>query len=278
MKRVMVWDAPNMDMQLADIFGGGKPSQRPNMQRLMDWLVERAEDDELLACVFVNIGAMAAANEKFHGWLRYLSNQGFFVFAKHKDQQGQGDIDEDMVKYIMDNLDDCREVIIASHDAKCFESLVGPLRNRGITVTVLGFTGFLNGYDRVPDVNVLDLEWVPGVFSIPLPRELNIWNLPSGGKLFEPVTRRRLRPRSQRTSGKPEEAWRDQKLGGAMTGIKRCDVFVTALADHEPSIRTIGDLVNLTLKELLAVDGIGKTTAGLIVQRLSELKLSLCDG
>jgi len=278
MKLVMVWDNPNMDRQLSEIFGGGRPPRRPHMIHLLKWLRERAGDDELLACIFANISAVAATNEKFHAYLQMMHDRGFAVFAKHKDQDGQGDIDADMVAYITKHLDDCREVIIASHDAKCFETLIPELLARGITVTVLGYTGLMNGYDRIPGVEMIDLEWVPGVFATPLPREFNIWNIPAEGKLFEPAVQPRRGPRLRRAAAKPENAWRRQKLRDAMSGVKRSRTFVPALAELEPSVKTLGDLVNMTRKDLLAVNGIGKTTADDIIQKLTELGHPLSGG
>ena len=80
-RHVLVWDAPNVDMTLANIIDG-KPTAkiRPDLATLGDWLVEAAEPDEPIeACVFVNVAAHAAA--PLRGWVMWLLEQGFRVFA-----------------------------------------------------------------------------------------------------------------------------------------------------------------------------------------------------
>src|SRR5207244_3034707 len=54
-RRLLVWDAPNIDVALGIILGGRapRPQERPRFDQLGRWLVERSLPDEVPeACVF----------------------------------------------------------------------------------------------------------------------------------------------------------------------------------------------------------------------------------
>lgn len=197
--RILVWDAPNMDMALSEIYGCFPLlGQRPNLEKLMHWYAKRCEDEKFEACVFVNISVSNGSNPKFHGWLRYLSTNGFTVFAKSKEKDGLGDIDDDMLSYISKYIDsNLSEVIIASHDAKCFAAISGELVARKIRVIILGFSELVNGYNLSEQIQFLDLEAIPLVFSEPLPRHINIWQLSLEGQFFPPSGKPRTQGRTQ---------------------------------------------------------------------------------
>lgn len=157
------------------------------MDVVMSWFVARCGTDKPVACIFANVRPNEASNPKFHGWLRYLSGKDFWLFLKPKDADGKGDIDNDMLKFIRDRQDDdLAEVIIASHDAKCFNDLITELTAAGVKVTILGYTELVNAFDFSTNLGFMDLEAVPNVFSQPLPRFPNIWHLLPEGAFFNP--------------------------------------------------------------------------------------------
>ena len=200
MNRILIWDAPNMDMALGNFYDRPPVAQeRPNMGRLMNWLVQRCGEEDLpRACVFVNIITGRPSNPRFHNWLRYLSTQGYYVFAKPKDDDGSGDVDEDMLKFIREWTNaDLREVIIASHDAQCFQEIVTELTSNGVDVLLLGFSEQANGWDDSATRMFMDLQSVPGIFDQPPPRHIDIWSLPAEGQIFEPSGRPRAEPPSR---------------------------------------------------------------------------------
>jgi len=162
------------------------------MDAVMTWFVARCGTDKPVACIFANVKPNEASNPKFHGWLRYLLGKDFCLFLKPKDASGEGDIDDDMLQFIRARQgDDLAEVIIASHDAKCFNDLITELTTAGVKVTVLGYTELVNGFDFSANLSFMDLEAVPNGFSQPLPRFPNIWCLPDEGTYFNPSDRLR---------------------------------------------------------------------------------------
>lgn len=202
MRRILVWDTPNMDMALGQILGRTPiATERPNMGSVINWFVGRCGEDEPIACIFVNIPPGEVSNPKFHGWLRYLSTQGFSIFAKPKGANGDGDIDDDMLRFIRDRRgDDTAEVIVASHDAACFNDLIGELTAAGVKSTVVGYSELVNGYDLSgKQAGFIELEAIPGVFAHSLPRHINIWHLPADGIFFEASGKPARNSRSNRS-------------------------------------------------------------------------------
>lgn len=160
------------------------------MDAVMSWFVARCGTDKPVACIFANVRPNEASNPKFYGWIRYLLDKGFSLFVKPKDASGEGDIDDDMLQFIRARQgDDLAEVIIASHDVKCFKDLITELTAAGVKVTVLGYTELVNGFDFSTNPSFMDLEAVPGGFPQPLPRFPNIWHLPPEGAFFDPADR-----------------------------------------------------------------------------------------
>lgn len=184
-RHVLVWDAPNIDMTLATIIEG-KPTarERPDLAVLGDWLVDHvAADDEVEACVFINVAPHVAG--VLRGWVLWLLEEGFRVFAKPK--QGESDVDEDMLDHLWSRFDDggLAAVYVGSNDSRAFSAPLHELVDHGVAVTVLGFAEYAGGMANDPELRFVDLESVDGLFSEQLPR-LTLETLPAEGRWFEP--------------------------------------------------------------------------------------------
>jgi putative heme uptake system protein len=185
-RHVLVWDAPNVDMTLANIIDG-KPTakERPDLAVLGEWLVDHAETgDEVEACVFVNVAPHVAG--PMRGWVLWLLEQGYRVFAKPK--QGDSDVDDDMIDHLWARQEDgdLSAVYVGSNDARAFAEPLEELADLGVAVTVLGFSEYAGGLSAVDGVRFVDLEAIEGLFAEPLPR-LNLELLPVDGRWFEPT-------------------------------------------------------------------------------------------
>jgi putative heme uptake system protein len=185
-RHVLVWDAPNVDMTLANIIDG-KPTakERPDLAVLGEWLVDHAAaTDDVEACVFVNVAPHVAG--PMRGWVLWLLEQGFRVFAKPK--HGDSDVDDDMIEHLWDRYDggDLEAVYVGSNDAKAFIEPLSHLADRGVAVSVLGFAEYAGGLSGLGDVRFVDLETIDGLFAEPLPR-LTLETLPEDGRWFEPT-------------------------------------------------------------------------------------------
>jgi putative heme uptake system protein len=185
---VLVWDAPNVDMTLANIIDG-KPTakDRPDMAVLGSWLVDHADDpDDVEACIFVNVAPHVAG--PMRGWVLWLLEQGYRVFAKPK--HGDSDVDDDMLDLLWQRQaeGDLEAVYVGSNDARAFVEPLAELAERGVSVTVLGFAEYAGGLSTVEGVRFVDLEAVEGLFAEALPR-LNLELLPTDGRWFEPTGR-----------------------------------------------------------------------------------------
>ncbi|MDY7102665.1 MAG: NYN domain-containing protein [Actinomycetota bacterium] len=185
--RLTVWDAPNMDMSLGTVLGA-RPGQdtRPDYTAVATWLCRRAPAVETIeAVVFANIPP--GAEERMGGWVIAVRQAGFGVYARPKND-ADSDVDEAMVALVEARRDEgeLAELIVASHDARCFGPVADDLTADGTVVTVLGYRELLTGY-RDHDVTVVDIEDVPGAFSKPLPRS-HLFDLPAEGRWLPPLT------------------------------------------------------------------------------------------
>jgi putative heme uptake system protein len=184
-RHVLVWDAPNVDMTLANIIDGKPtPKERPDLAVLGAWLVERAgEDDDVEACVFVNVAPHVAG--PMRGWVLWLLEQGFRVFAKPK--LADSDVDDDMIDHLWDRYDggDLESVYVGSNDARAFLEPLSELADNDVHVHVLGFAELAGGLSTADHVDFIDLEAIDGLFAEPLPR-LTLETLPEEGRWFEP--------------------------------------------------------------------------------------------
>ena len=184
-RHVLVWDAPNIDMTLATIIEGKPtPKDRPDLAVLGEWLVDHAEvGDEVEACVFINVAPHVAG--VLRGWVLWLLEEGFRVFAKPK--QGDSDVDEDMLAHLADRAaeGDLDAVYVGSNDARAFVGPLEGLAEDGVAVNVLGFAEYAGGMAARPWLRFVDLESIEGLFAEPLPR-LSLETLPADGRWFEP--------------------------------------------------------------------------------------------
>lgn len=186
-RHLLVWDAPNIDMTIANIIDD-KPTakERPDLKVLGDWLVDHAEPgDEVEACVFVNVAPHVAG--PLRGWVLWLLEEGFRVFAKPK--AGDSDVDDDMLDHIERRLDggDLVQVYVGSNDARNFvEPLEGYVADERVSATVLGFAEYAGQLSQSDAFEFVDLESIPGLFQVPLPR-INLEELPNEGRWFEPI-------------------------------------------------------------------------------------------
>lgn len=184
-RHLLVWDAPNIDMTLANIIEG-KPTarERPDMQVLGSWLVERAGRGVAVeGCVFVNVAPHVAG--PLRGWVLWLLEEGFRVFAKPKTDDS--DVDADILAHIHHRRDqgDLATVYVGSNDARNFLEPLENLAGAGVEVVVLGFAEYAGELSGSTTLTFVDLEDVPGLFSEALPR-INLEALPPEGRWFEP--------------------------------------------------------------------------------------------
>jgi putative heme uptake system protein len=187
-RHVLLWDAPNLDMTLSNIIAG-KPTvrERPDLAVLGEWLVDHVgPSDEVEACVFVNVASHVAG--PMRGWVLWLLEQGYRVFAKPK--HGDSDIDDDMVAHLQERFahGDLDAVYVGSNDAAAFQQPLEDLAERGVAVSVLGFAEYAGSLSLLPHIRFVDLESIDGLFAEPLPR-LTLEGLPETGRWFEPTGR-----------------------------------------------------------------------------------------
>lgn len=185
-RHLLVWDAPNIDMTLANIIDG-KPTarERPDLNVLGRWLLDGAgSGDQVEACVFINVAPHVA--EAMRGWVLWLLEEGFRVFAKPKD--GESDVDQDMLDHIRHRQAEggLTAVYVGSNDAKNFVEPLEQLAMDDVNVLVLGFAEYAGALSTSELLGFRDLEDVPGLFSEPLPR-INLEALPAEGRWFEPT-------------------------------------------------------------------------------------------
>jgi uncharacterized protein len=178
---VLAWDAPNIDMTLTQLLGHKpEPGDRPDMRAMLRWLVDqRAPDDDVQAAVFVNVPTQRPRG--IQGWISFLQNIGYHVFAKPK--AGDSDIDEAMLGYLRSKVGEGARLFVASNDARRFAD---PLRElaRSVAVTVLGFVEAAGDLAEGEGWEFVDLQDVPDVITAPLNRT-RLDTLPHDGGWFE---------------------------------------------------------------------------------------------
>lgn len=185
-RRLLVWDAPNMDMCLAEVIGERPTAAtRPDLEAVMHWMRARARpEDDVEACVFINVPP--GFESAMGSWVVSLRHAGYAVFAKPK-RSHKDDVDGDILSHVERRFarGSLVELVVASHDAKAF---AGPLRRyakSGVAVMVLGYREKDAFAATSPELIFVDLEDLTGVFARPLPRT-NLFDLPPGGRWFEP--------------------------------------------------------------------------------------------
>lgn len=167
---LLVWDAPNIDMTLAQVIGTRPgPESRPRFDALGRWLVRGAGEADVEACVFANVPPQNAVNMR--GWVETLRAFGFAVFARPK-LQPSDDVDDAMLEHIARRAGErqLRRVVVASGDGRNFRQPLDELADTGVEVVVLSFAEIAGYAQESGKLTFLDLEDVPGVFTSPLNR------------------------------------------------------------------------------------------------------------
>jgi putative heme uptake system protein len=184
---LLVWDAPNIDMTLANVIGA-RPSatSRPRFDAVARWLLASADDREVEGCVFANVPPGAAATMR--GWVEAIRSFGYAVFARPKLGPGD-DIDADMLSHIAQRArtHHLHRLVVASGDGRNFSEPLELLAQDGVEVVVLSFVEVAGYAQESEMLTFVDLEDVPGAFTSPLPR-VRLDNLPEGGAWL-PATR-----------------------------------------------------------------------------------------
>jgi uncharacterized protein len=185
---LLVWDAPNVDMTLSNVLGGGRPDPRlrPRFDAVARWLLTTAGDHEVEGTVFTNVPPGGAVSMR--SWIEAIRSFGYDVFARPKLNPGD-DVDDDMVEHIRRRAVTHRlhRVVVASGDGRNFLEPLEELARSGVEVVVLSFSE-VAGYAQESElISFVDLEDVPGAFTTPLPR-VRLDNLPVGGAWL-PATR-----------------------------------------------------------------------------------------
>lgn len=178
---LMVWDAPNIDMTLANIIGR-RPTQatRPRYDQVAHWFVGQAEDRDVQAVVFTNYAEGTAA--AIRPWLEAVRLMGYDVFVKPKLDPGD-DIDDDMLAHIRHVSADRRltRLVVLSGDGRAFEDELALLATAGVNVTVVSFLEVASWARQSPLLTFVDLEEIPGAFTQPLPQRMRLEDLPPEG-------------------------------------------------------------------------------------------------
>ena len=185
---LLVWDAPNMDMTLANLLGGRPTSRtRPRFDVVGRWLVRRARTlgAQAEAALFINVPPDSAAS--IAPFVHAVRSFGFAVFARPK-IDGLGDIDDDMLGHLRARHSEglLAEVIVASHDGQAFLDPLRQLSASGVRTTVLGFEEYASWTGADDGLQFLDLEEIDGTFESPLNR-VSIQRLPAEGAWLPPL-------------------------------------------------------------------------------------------
>jgi putative heme uptake system protein len=183
---LLVWDAPNIDMTLANVIGARpSPASRPRFDAIARWFVESAADREVEGSVFTNVPPGASTGMR--GWIEALRSFGYAVFAKPK-LHSDDDVDLSMLQHITDRSRSHRLVrlVVASGDGRNFTEPLEALARDGVEVVVLSFSE-VAGYAMESELlRFVDLEDVPGAFTTPLDR-VRLDDLPPEGAWLRPT-------------------------------------------------------------------------------------------
>jgi uncharacterized protein len=183
---LLVWDAPNIDMTLANVIGARpSPASRPRFDAIARWFVEGAGDREVEGSVFTNIPPGASTGMR--GWIEALRSFGYAVFAKPK-IHADDDVDLSMLQHITDRdaTHQLVRLVVASGDGRNFTEPLEALARDGVEVVVLSFSE-VAGYAMESEVlQFVDLEDVPGAFTTPLDR-VRLDALPPEGAWLRPT-------------------------------------------------------------------------------------------
>lgn len=188
-RRLLVWDAPNLDFILGNLLGRRtpRPEERPRFDTLARWLVDRTAPGEVPeATVFINLPPDRV--EQVRGFIDFLRSTGFGVFAKPK-VRDEDDIDAELLAHITARAADgpVSEVLLASCDQYRDRpgQTLADLAQR-VPLTVLGFREVCTAAITMDGVGFIDLEDIPGLFEVALTREVPLESLPLEGAWLPP--------------------------------------------------------------------------------------------
>lgn len=177
---LLVWDAPNVDMTLANVIGARPtPASRPRFDAVARWLLAGSGEREVEGCIFANVPQGGAVTMR--GWVEAIRSFGYAVFARPK-LGPDDDVDEDMVRHIGTRARSGRlhRLVVASGDGRNFLEPLEELARAGVEVVVLSFSEVAGYAQESALLGFVDLEDVPGAFTSPLPR-VRLDNLPPEG-------------------------------------------------------------------------------------------------
>jgi putative heme uptake system protein len=177
---LLVWDAPNVDMTLANVIGARPtPASRPRFDAVARWLLAGAGDGDVEGCVFANVPQGGAV--PMRGWVEAIRSFGYAVFARPK-LDPEDDVDADMLRHIDARAREgrLRRLVVASGDGRNFLAPLEDLARGGVEVVVLSFAEVAGYAQESALLSFVDLEDVPGAFTSPLPR-VRLDNLPPEG-------------------------------------------------------------------------------------------------
>jgi len=183
---LLVWDAPNIDMTLANVIGERpSPSSRPRFDAIARWLVTTAGEHDVEGCVFTNIVPAAAPNMR--GWVEAVRSFGFAVFARPKTQPDD-DVDEAMLEHVARRAEEgtLARVVVASADGRNFREPLEQLARQGVECVVVAFSEVAGYASSSELLRFVDIEDVPGAFAAPLDR-VRLDSLPVDGAWLRPT-------------------------------------------------------------------------------------------
>jgi putative heme uptake system protein len=189
---LLVWDAPNIDMTLANVIGARPTAaSRPRFDAIAAWFVDGADapgaavPPEVEACVFANVPPQHATS--LQRWVEALRSFGYAVFARPK-LQPDDDIDQSMLDHISvrAHSHDLRRLVVFSGDGRNFAEPLEDLARAGTEVVVVAFSE-VAGYAISSELlQFVDIEDVPGAFVEPLDR-VRLDALPVDGAWLRPT-------------------------------------------------------------------------------------------
>ena len=189
---LLVWDAPNIDMTLANVIGARPTAaSRPRFDAIAAWFVDGAGDPgavqqpDVEACVFANVPPQHATS--LQRWVEALRSFGYAVFARPK-LQPDDDIDQSMLDHISvrAHSHQLRRLVVFSGDGRNFAEPLEDLARAGTEVVVVAFSE-VAGYAISSELlQFVDIEDVPGAFVEPLDR-VRLDALPTDGAWLRPT-------------------------------------------------------------------------------------------
>lgn len=122
--------------------------------------------------------------QALQGWVSFLTSIGYRVFARPRVEGS--DIDDDMLGYVREMTAlGAKEVVIGSNDGRMFLEPVREIVAAGTRVVVVGFTEFAGELAEPDAWEFVDLDDIPELLSVPLPRT-RLDRLSADGGWLEP--------------------------------------------------------------------------------------------